>query len=194
MPTVVWAALFWGRASHCGPSSGLFGALGHGVHNSVDALQHGTIVPASVVEVVPGTPGSPGTLRGAYEQTALGTIERNTPAGIFGHGTLPADFPALPLGRPALGAATILTNVSGETVTEYAVEILNLDPEAATRNLLLQVTDPALLQLTGGVVQGMSGSPILQDGKLVGAVTHVLVDAPDTGYGIFIENMLDTAG
>ena len=175
------------------PATGFFGALGHGVNNSTDTLQHGTIVPAAVVAVVPGTPGHPGTLRGAYEQTALGTVERNTPAGIFGHGTLSVNTPALPLDEPVPGAATILTNVSGETVGEYTVEILDIDPDTATRNLLLQVTDPALLSLTGGVVQGMSGSPIIQDGKLVGAVTHVLVNDPTRGYGIFIENMLEAA-
>jgi len=182
-----------GTVTFCDPETGLFGALGHGVNDSSETLQRGTIVPAAVVEVVPGKPGHPGTLRGAYEPSPLGTIERNTPAGIFGHGSLPADVPALLLGEAVLGAATILTNVSGETVGKYTVEILDIDPDAATRNLLLQVTDPALLSLTGGVVQGMSGSPIIQDGKLVGAVTHVLVNDPTRGYGIFIENMLNAA-
>lgn len=91
------------------------------------------------------------------------------------------------------GDAVILSNVSGMETQEYDVKILKIYPGEAQRNLLLEVTDPALLDRTGGIVQGMSGSPILQDGKLVGAVTHVLVSDPTKGYGIFIENMLDAA-
>jgi stage IV sporulation protein B len=92
------------------------------------------------------------------------------------------------------GAAEIVSNVRGTEVRRYAVQILELYPsDSQDRNLLLQVTDPDLLNLTGGIVQGMSGSPILQNGYLVGAVTHVLIDDPTQGYGIFIENMLDAA-
>ena len=94
------------------------------------------------------------------------------------------------------GKAAILSTVSGDTPREYSVEILKIYPKDRTdgRNLLLKVTDETLLEATGGIVQGMSGSPIIQDGKLIGAVTHVLVNDPTTGYGIFIENMLDAAG
>ena len=93
------------------------------------------------------------------------------------------------------GEASILSNVSGTTVEEYTVNIDRIYPDAKNgRNLLLTVTDKRLLEKTGGIVQGMSGSPIIQDGKLVGAVTHVLVNDPARGYGIFIENMLDAAG
>lgn len=91
-----------------------------------------------------------------------------------------------------VGGATILSNIAGEQVEEYQVEITHVYPAAAgdTRNLMVQVTDPRLLETTGGIVQGMSGSPILQDGKLVGAVTHVLVNDPTRGYGILAENMV----
>jgi stage IV sporulation protein B len=94
------------------------------------------------------------------------------------------------------GPATILANVDGQTVEEYRVEICKIYPksEGERRNLMVEVTDPRLLERTGGIVQGMSGSPIIQDGALVGAVTHVLVNDPTRGYGIFIENMLDAAG
>ena len=93
------------------------------------------------------------------------------------------------------GAASILANVDGSEVREYAVEIERVYAGASpTRNLLVRVTDPELLAMTGGIVQGMSGSPILQNGRLAGAVTHVLVNDPSRGYGIFIENMLDAAG
>ncbi len=182
-----------GTVTFFDPETGLFGALGHGVSDDGVTLVSGTIVPATVVEVVPGRPGHPGTLRGAYGTASIGTVEKNTPAGIFGYADLPAEGAQMPLGEPALGAASILTNVCGDTVAEYEVEILDIDPEAQTRNLLLQVTDPALLDITGGVVQGMSGSVILQDGCIVGAVTHVLVNSPDMGYGISIEHMLEAA-
>ena len=94
------------------------------------------------------------------------------------------------------GQAVIRSTIAGEDVQEYSVEILKIYPEERRdyRNFLLKVTDPRLLETTGGIVQGMSGSPIIQDGKLVGAVTHVLVNDPTRGYGIFIENMLDAAG
>ena len=93
------------------------------------------------------------------------------------------------------GKATILSTVSGNEVREYSVEILKIYPTSpsAGRNMLLKVTDKRLLEATGGIVQGMSGSPIIQNGKLIGAVTHVLVNDPTTGYGIFIENMLNAA-
>ncbi len=94
------------------------------------------------------------------------------------------------------GQASIRSTVSNFTTGDYSVEILKVYPasRADGRNMLLKVTDSTLLEATGGIVQGMSGSPIIQDGKLIGAVTHVLVNAPDIGYGIFIENMLDAAG
>jgi len=92
------------------------------------------------------------------------------------------------------GKASILANVSGDAVREYAVEITRIFDDATdSRNLLITVTDPELLALTGGIVQGMSGSPILQDGRLVGAVTHVLLNDPTRGYGILIRNMLEDA-
>ena len=93
------------------------------------------------------------------------------------------------------GPATILSNISGDETQEYAVEIVKIYPQSqATRNLLIRVTDSALLEKTGGIVQGMSGSPILQNGCLVGAVTHVLLNDPTQGYGILMENMLKAAG
>ena len=94
------------------------------------------------------------------------------------------------------GEATILSTVTGRQRQEYGVEILKIYPGSrqASRNMLLKVTDSRLLEATGGIVQGMSGSPLVQDGKLIGAVTHVLVNDPTMGYGIFIENMLEAAG
>ena len=125
-------------------------------------------------------------------------MQKNTQQGVFGtceDGWDGQAIPAATLAEVKTGDAVIRSNISGDCVREYSVKILKIYPKARNggRNLLLKVTDPNLLAVTGGIVQGMSGSPIIQDGKLVGAVTHVLVNDPTTGYGIFIENMLDAA-
>ena len=104
---------------------------------------------------------------------------------------------AVPVASPGevrTGPAVILSNVSGDGVEEYGIEIVKVLDASQVQNLLIQVTDPRLIDQTGGIVQGMSGSPILQDGKLIGAVTHVMVNEPTKGYGILIENMLAEAG
>ena len=133
--------------------------------------------------------------------TQLGTLSANTSCGIFGT-VEDTEFletlgPALPVAEASevhSGSAILLSNVEGDTVKGYAVEITKLSPGAGDpRDLLVTVTDPELLQVTGGIVQGQSGSPILQNGKLVGAVTHVLLNDPTRGYGIFIETMLKAA-
>lgn len=155
---------------------------------------------ASVMDVEMGKAGDPGALKGSIaREDSLGEIRANTPAGIFG--TMDAVTPsgeALPLADASQvqkTGATILSNVSGTEVEPFDVEIMEIDPDNDQgRNILLHVRDEELLEKTGGIVQGMSGSPIIQDGKLVGAVTHVLVNDPTRGYGIFIENMLDAAG
>ena len=172
---------------------------GHGV-NDLQSLvllpvESGEILPSSVVEVRKGVRGTPGLLKGAFDtSTTLGTVERNTDHGIFGQcsgqlGGMP--LPVATAEEIQTGKATILSNVQNTNVVAYAVEITRLDPtDRSGRNLVLTITDDRLLQTTGGIVQGMSGSPIVQNGKLIGAVTHVLIDDPSRGYGIFIENML----
>ena len=184
------------------PNSGAIGALGHGV-NDADGkpvrMDAGTLYEASVITVKTGKTGAPGQLMSSIEGTdVIGTLSKNTPQGVFGTADLTANDEMLPIGEKSdvhTGAATIRSTVSGNQVQEYSVEILKVYPEsgATGRNMLLKVTDPDLLAATGGIVQGMSGSPIIQEGKLVGAVTHVLVNDPTMGYGIFIENMLDAA-
>ena len=136
-----------------------------------------------------------GTLK---EATPVGSLYKNTVQGVFGTTQTGWTGEPLPVGEPSdvqTGAATIRCTVQGDSVQDYSVEILKVYPRsgASGRNMLLKITDPVLLETTGGIVQGMSGSPIIQDGKLVGAVTHVLVNDPTMGYGIFIENMLDAA-
>lgn len=177
-----------------------FGALGHGVNDggALLPITGGTALPSTVASVVRGEKGEPGALQGVVNgRAAAGTIEKNTPQGIFG--SMPArDAQPLPVASAdeiRTGRATILSNVRGTEVEEFEVRVTALAPnDPYGRNLLLEVTDPALLAATGGIVQGMSGSPIVQNGKLIGAVTHVLVDDPTQGYGIFIQNMLDAAG
>lgn len=184
------------------PDTGAFGALGHGVNTqSGDLLpmEKGNIYAATVAGVNKGEPGKPGQLLGALEgETPVGTLTENTAQGIFGKALRDWEGQAIPVGEEQdvqTGQAQILSTVSDGQTQTYCVEILKVYPNAGNtgRNMLLRVTDPALLSTTGGIVQGMSGSPIIQDGKLIGAVTHVLVNDPTTGYGIFIENMLDAA-
>ena len=188
-----------GTVTYYDPDSGNFGALGHGVNDSGGNLlpmDKGAAFDASVVSVQPGSSGDPGRLMGMLKgDKKLGQLYKNTPQGIFGASSHLPDTAALETGQAKVGEAVIRSTVSGKGLQEYSVKILKIYASDRTggRNMLLKITDPALLSATGGIVQGMSGSPIIQDGKLVGAVTHVLVNDPTTGYGIFIENMLDAA-
>ena len=201
---------FWVRDSSAGigtltfvdPVNQVFGGLGHGVCD-VDTgdllpLRSGEIVPSSITDVTKATPGTPGELRGQFlSSQEIGTMQINCETGVFG--TIQGDYvsgEALPVGLKQTvhtGQATILTTVDGSQPREYAIEIekVNLNDQSNVKNMVIRVTDPLLLEQTGGIVQGMSGSPILQDGHLIGAVTHVFVGEPEKGYGIFLENMLD---
>lgn len=187
------------------PSSGVFGALGHGI-NDVDTamlmpLESGSIMPASVIEVKRGASGDPGELHGQFDLTRdLGTLYANTNLGIFGQmpketvGSAVEPVEVARRDQVETGPATILSNVRGNEVEEFEIKITHLYPDGdGTRSMMVEVTDPELLAATGGIVQGMSGSPILQNGRLVGAVTHVLVNDPARGYGILAENMLKQA-
>ena len=196
-----------GTVTFYDPQTGAFAALGHGI-TDVDTgklmpLSRGSVMAASVKAVKRGASGAPGELRGDFDLTRdLGLLYANTECGIFG--VLPQENrpeavgEAIPVARRTevrTGKAVILANCRGDEVCAYEIEIEKLyGGSAPTRNLLLRVTDPALIALTGGIVQGMSGSPIVQDGKLVGAVTHVLLDDPQRGYGILAENMLSASG
>ncbi len=186
------------------PDTGAFGALGHGI-NDVDTaqlmpLESGGVLGASVDGVKKGKRGEPGELHGSFELSRdIGTLTANTCSGIFGTLTgdelarlEPVEVAAAEQVEP--GKAIIYSNVSGNEVRAYEVEITKLFPHAEDgRDMMIRVTDPALLAETGGIVQGMSGSPILQNGRLVGAVTHVLVGDPTQGYGILAQRMLKVA-
>ena len=191
-----------GTMTYYDPATSTFGALGHGI-TDVDTAQlmpfsNGSILPSTVKAVKKGEAGSAGELRGDFDLTSdLGGLYANTSSGVFG--TLeaayaPAQAQAVLTGQPAAGPAVIRSNVQGDEVREYDIEILKtVSGSNDGRDMVISVTDPALVEATGGIVQGMSGSPILQDGKLVGAVTHVLLNDPTKGYGISIENMLKAA-
>ena len=187
------------------PASGVFGTLGHGI-NDIDTavlipLESGSIMYATVADVKRGLSGQPGELHGRFKvDQDLGELYANTEGGVFGQlsdTSLAEGAPLLPVAEASqvkVGKATILCNISGDEVLEYEVKITKvMDNAQDTRDLTLEVTDPRLLDKTGGIVQGMSGSPILQDGRLVGAVTHVMVNDPTRGYGILATHMLDMA-
>lgn len=181
------------------PATGVYGALGHGVtlENSGEALpiRSGRITDAQIVAVKPGCPGQPGELSGCADRgCVLGEIQKNTDKGIYGAAHAALGEGSAEVGSPVPGPALILTTLEGRRVRSYEVEIARVYTEDGTQRLLLRVTDPLLREISGGIVQGMSGSPILQDGKLVGAVTHVLVSDPTRGYGIGIGDMLAEAG
>lgn len=191
-----------GTVTYYDPESGTFGALGHGVNDKdgeLVAMTEGYAYSATVETVKKGKSGDPGQLMGSVtDREPIAVLSKNTLQGVFGKTSLPFSGDALPTAAVSeieVGPATIRSTIADGTVREYSVEILKIYPASSSdgRNMLLKVTDPQLLETTGGIVQGMSGSPIIQNGKLVGAVTHVLVNQPDTGYGIFIENMLDAA-
>lgn len=186
--------------------NGHFGALGHGISDSdtgqVVSIEDGALYETQIMGIEKGSAGNPGVMSGVIyygPQSELGSVTANTPEGIFGEAgeklksRITAE--ALPVGyrqdvHP--GKATIRSSVSGE-VRDYEIEIQKVDYSTSHKNkgMVIKVTDEELLELTGGIVQGMSGSPIMQDGKLIGAVTHVFVQDSTKGYGIFIENMLE---
>ena len=204
-----WRAGMWVRDSSAGVGTltfadeerGTFAGLGHPISDSDTgesvALRSGEIVACSIVGCTSGTIGSPGELKGKFLGThALGSIGINGPNGVYGtlRTALPGETRELAFAQEVVpGEAEIWATTEGETPRAYKVRIEKVNDADPRRNMILRVTDPALLAKTGGIVQGMSGSPILQNGRLVGAVTHVLVNDPTRGYGIFAQTMLEQA-
>ena len=197
-----------GTLTYYDPETGDFGALGHAI-TDIDTgvlmpVGEGEIYNNRVVAIKPSREGAPGELTGDFlgETEALGTVTLNSEYGIFGKAETPLESALYPEGLPVAnrrqihtGAATLITTVEGTQPKEYECEIVRLSDrtQAEARAMVIRVTDPELLALTGGIVQGMSGSPLLQDGRIIGAVTHVMVNDPTMGYGIFIETMLEEA-
>lgn len=203
----VYRAGIWVRDSSAGigtmtyyePSTGVFAGLGHAICDidtgSIMPLHSGEIVDVSILGVNKGASGSPGELRGAFLPRTTGELRVNSQSGIFGVGDMPdRKTDPVPLAmrhEVEEGPAVIRCTLADNQVEEFAVQIekVSIAQDNPTKNMVLHVTDPRLLEKTGGIVQGMSGSPILQNDKLVGAVTHVFVNDPTRGYGIFAENM-----
>lgn len=190
-----------GTVTYYDEETGAFAGLGHGICDvdtgEIMPLNSGEVCPVHINSILRGRSGTPGELRGSFASTqASGTLLLNNEAGIFGVlDQRPNNLTRLPVTLKQdvhTGPASILCTLDDGGIREYAIEIdrVDLNPQTLTKNMMLTVTDPALLAKTGGIVQGMSGSPILQDGCLVGAVTHVFVNNPARGYGIFAENML----
>ena len=191
------------------PQSKKYGALGH-VISDMDTkkpivVEDGQIVRSTVTSIEKGSNGDPGEklARFSSEREIVGNIQKNSPFGIFGelnkdlkNGIMDKPLPIALSHQVKEGPAKILTVVNDDRVEEFNIEIVSTIPQKfpATKGMVIKVTDPKLLEKTGGIVQGMSGSPIIQDGKLVGAVTHVFVNDPTSGYGVHIEWMLNEAG
>lgn len=187
-------------------ANGEFGALGHGIHDTdteeLLEIENGAVYATNIIGIQKGEKGTPGGLEGIIiynRHNLLGTIEDNTECGIYGTieevDVLFEEQEGMEICKKReieLGDAVIRCAVDGE-VKEYDIKIKNVDYFTRDENkgIIIEIVDEELLELTGGIVQGMSGSPILQHGKIVGAVTHVLVNDPTRGYGIFIEEMLE---
>ena len=197
-----------GTLSYYDPRNETYGALGHAINDGDTGkllpVKTGALMRADIVDIKKGKRGDPGELRGNFlkNQSILGSIEENTVLGVFGRLDAPYRNPLYPDGLPIAfqesvetGPASILSTLDGEGVQEYRVEIVQavrqLTP--SQKSMVIRVTDPRLLEKTGGIVQGMSGSPIIQNGRIIGAVTHVFVDDPTQGYGLYIEWMLSVS-
>lgn len=197
-----------GTLSFYDPDTGRYAALGHAITDgdtgAVLTVSEGQVLRADIVAVQKGQKGAPGELKGSFlrEAERLGDIRRNSILGIYGMLDKAAANPLYPQGLPIglrsgvhTGAASILSSVDGTGIHEYAIEITRVNPQSAPapKSMVIRVTDAQLLEATGGIVQGMSGSPIIQDGRIVGAVTHVFVSDPTQGYGLYIDWMLGEA-
>ncbi len=195
-----------GTITYYDPTTKEFGGLGHGICSSDGAkvlkMTRGDVTGVVLAGASKGETNKPGELRGVLTDKILGELTANTECGVFGYLAEDSSFASsqydpIPIAKRDEvneGEATIICTVKSGRRAEYSVRLEDIDRSSTgTKSFRIKVTDDALIALTGGIVRGMSGSPIIQDGKLVGAVTHVLVGDPTEGYGIFIENMLNAA-
>ena len=193
-----------GTISFYDPKTGDFGALGHGIMD-IDTeelinIAKGDIVTSKIISVVKGEKGKPGELQGSIDNgKIIGKVYKNTNFGIYGKldnlnnlNNNNKEMEVMPRNEVKEGKASILCTLDNNIQEEYEIEIEKTYPstQRSNKNMIIKVTDERLLEKTGGIVQGMSGSPIIQDGKFVGAVTHVMVNTPEKGYGIFADTML----
>lgn len=205
-----WRAGMWVRDSSAGigtltfyaPETGCFGGLGHAISDGDTgqslSLLSGEVAAVEITGFEKGSPGTPGQLKGQFDPVDWGQIYANDATGVYGHlDTAPAENPWVVANCQEVepGNAQIITTIDGQAPQTYAIRIerVSLSEADPNRNMIIRITDPRLLDATGGIIQGMSGSPILQNGKLVGAVTHVLINDPTRGYAIFAETMVEQA-
>lgn len=182
------------------PETGLFGGLGHPVSDVTTGelmpLASGEITKAEIYSVIKGVNGEAGELCGDLCENSVGTLRANTSVGVFGELEEEPQGQALPMAfrqEVKCGPATILATINGLEPQEYSIEIekINLCAMNGTKSMVIRITDERLLEETGGIVRGMSGSPIIQNGMLAGAVTHVFVNDPTRGYAVFAESMVE---
>jgi len=191
-----------GTVTFIDPQTLAFGGLGHGICEAGTGellpVLRGSITDAVITGITRGAPGSPGEMKGHLGKQKRGTLLTNTECGLFGFlSSVPEGCRLITAAKPSevrTGEATIITSLDNGAPTEYKIRITAIgEKDSKTKSFSIRVEDERLIEKTGGIVQGMSGSPIIQNGKLIGAVTHVLVGDPTAGYGIFIENMLNAS-
>ena len=192
-----------GTLTFIDPNTKIFGALGHEIIEKTTGqkleIKDGKIYSSIVTGINPSSEGSPGEKNARYNVNDIyGTITENSNVGIFGNYTaqIPNNklYKVVKSNEIKLGKASILTVINGNKIEEFNIDILKInETDNSKKNILFEVTDKRLLETSGGIVQGMSGSPIIQGDYIVGAVTHVVVEDPHRGYGILIENMLEEA-
>ena len=191
-----------GTVTYIDPESKTFAGLGHGICDADTGLllplKSGEIYRAVISSVRMGKSGTPGELHGYFEKKVSGSLFKNTEQGVFGKidtesFELSAPIECAEIDEVKEGEALIYSTVSSDGVGVYKIRINAINKKSDTKNFSIEVIDKDLISKTGGIVQGMSGSPIIQNGKIVGAITHVTVNDPTKGYGIFIENMLTAA-
>jgi stage IV sporulation protein B len=190
-----------GTVTFINPDNNMFAGLGHGICD-VDTAElmpmlKGQIIDVTISAVNKGKPGYPGELQGYFNPEKIGSLIGNTDTGVYGiYSKIPDNIPTepLPIGlrqEVEEGRAYIYCTTDSNEVEKYEIEIIKINQNSSDlKNFIIKITDPKLLEATGGIVQGMSGSPVVQNDKIIGAVTHVLINDPTKGYGIFIESML----
>jgi len=172
-------------------------SLGHPVmdQDGILNIRGGNIYSCSIIGFVKGSRGMPGELKGVFiKKDVKASIDKNLENGVYGELIGNFDYNNLveiDIGEAKIGDASIFSTIKGSTPKEYSISIIKIDNSSINKNFVIKITDDELLNETGGIVQGMSGSPIVQDGKLVGAVTHVFINDPTRGFGIKIDNMLN---
>lgn len=188
-----------GTLTYYNPENNTFAALGHSI-NDIDTgniltVKSGNILPCKILSVTKSENGNPGELNGSFEGSSIGEIRLNAENGIYGTMSLDSAAEAIPVAdsdEVREGSAYILADVDGDGIKKYDIEIIKVAPNNKShKNLVISITDETLLGITGGIVQGMSGAPIIQNGKLAGALTHVFVNDSDKGYGTFAKDMTE---